>query len=81
MRGATELSLDRPEGEPAQGRLEDVYAVLSYYLRHSEEVDRYLQERAARAGQIRRENEERFPPDGVRERLLARKAASVESSC
>ncbi len=26
MRGATELSLDRPEGEPAQRRLEDVYA-------------------------------------------------------
>ena len=56
-------------------RLDDVYAVLTYYLRHREEVAQYLRERELRAGEIRRENERRFDPIGVRERLLARRAA------
>jgi uncharacterized protein (DUF433 family) len=61
--------------------LEDVYAVLSYYLRHREQVDVYLQERAAEAEDVRAENERRFPPDGVRDRLLARKDSQSGPSC
>ena len=55
-------------------RLTDVYAVVTYYLWHQEEVDAYLEERSRRADEVRRENEARFPPDGVRDRLLARRA-------
>ena len=62
-------------------RLEDVYAVLSYYLRHREEVDDYIRERKAVSEAVRRENERRFPPDGVRERLLARRRATGEPAC
>lgn len=53
-------------------QLADVYAVISYYLRHTEEVGKYLSERRKRAAEVKRENEARFDPSGVRERLLAR---------
>lgn len=53
--------------------IEDIYAVLAYYLAHRTEVEQYLAEREAEAERVRRENEARFPPRGVRERLLARK--------
>ena len=53
-------------------RIDDVYAVLAYYLRHREEVDAYLQEREVAAAEMRAELEHRFPPDGLRERLHAR---------
>ncbi len=58
--------------------LSDVYAVLSYYLNHQDEVESYLQERERIRQAVRRENERRFDPAGVRERLLARKASSRE---
>ena len=54
-------------------RLADVYAVITYYLRHREEVEDYLSKRNAKAREIRTENERRFPPEGRRERLLARR--------
>ena len=54
--------------------LADVYAVISYYLRRREAVDDYLQERNERRSQVRRENESRFDPKGVRERLMGRRA-------
>ena len=54
--------------------LADVYAVLSYYLRRREAVDAYLQERNERRSKLRRENESRFDPKGVRERLMGRRA-------
>jgi uncharacterized protein (DUF433 family) len=52
--------------------LDDVYAVITYYLRHRNEVDAYLQERRARGQAIRREIEAQSPQTGLRERLLAR---------
>ena len=55
--------------------LDDVQAVISYYFRHQEEVDRYLQERERLARRIRQQNEARWPPEGIRERLLRRRAA------
>jgi uncharacterized protein (DUF433 family) len=54
-------------------RLADVYTALGYYLRHQEEVDAYLQRRRQQAAQVRDQNEARFSPIGVRERLLARR--------
>ncbi len=53
--------------------LADVYAVIAYYLRSKVEVDSYVQERAQQAERVRQENEARFNPIGIRERLLARR--------
>ena len=53
--------------------LADVYSVITYYLRHQSDVCAYLQNRLQQAATVRQENERRFPPSGVRERLLARR--------
>ena len=53
--------------------LADVYSALGYALRHPTEVDEYLRRRQAEADAARTENEARFPPAGVRDRLLARR--------
>lgn len=58
--------------------LGDVYAVVGYYLRHQAEVDAYVCQHDQEADEIRRQNEARFPPAGIRERLLARRAAMAE---
>lgn len=55
--------------------LADVYAVIGYYLNHRPEVHAYLQQREEAAIRIRQGNESRFDPDGIRERLLARRQA------
>lgn len=55
--------------------LADVYAVIAYYLRRRADVDAYLRRREEEGAAIRSENEARFDPHGVRERLLARRAA------
>jgi uncharacterized protein (DUF433 family) len=55
--------------------LTDIYAVITYYLWHRGEMDAYLAERRRLAEQVRQENEARFPPQGVRDRLVARRAA------
>ena len=53
--------------------LADIYSVIAYYLRHQPEVRGYLADRHKQAAQSRREDEGRFDPQGVRERLLARR--------
>ena len=55
-------------------QLADVYGVISYYLRQHPEVEAYLDQRQQHANKIRKQNESRFDPHGVRERLLARRA-------
>ncbi|CAN5276329.1 hypothetical protein BH23GEM4_BH23GEM4_05450 [soil metagenome] len=52
--------------------LADVYEVISYVLRRREEVEAYLRRRREAAERVRTENEARFDPQGVRDRLLAR---------
>ena len=52
--------------------LADVYAVITYYLRHRGEVDEYLRARDRAAAEVRAVNEARFDPVGIRERLLSR---------
>lgn len=52
--------------------LSDVYAVITYRLRHRTEVDAYLQRQEDRAQKLQQEIEKRYPTEGLRERLLAR---------
>jgi uncharacterized protein (DUF433 family) len=59
--------------------LADVYAVISYYLHHRAEVKEYMVQNQQEGGRLRTEHERRFPPAGIRERLLARRAASPSS--
>jgi uncharacterized protein (DUF433 family) len=84
--GKTRITLDTVVGAFLEGdtpetieqnfstlSLADVYAVLAYYLRHRNEVDAYLRQQHQEAEEVRRQNEARFPPHGVRQRLLARR--------
>ena len=61
--------------------LADVYAVVSYYLSHVSDVDAYLHQSANHAAEVRRENEQRFPTSGIRERLLSRPPIESVRSC
>ena len=54
--------------------LADVYSVLGYYLQRRPEVEAYLRQRRRQADEAREQNEARFDPRGVRDRLLARRA-------
>lgn len=53
--------------------LADIYSVIAYYLRHKPEVSAYLSTRHGQRAAVREEMERRFPPSGIRERLLARR--------
>jgi uncharacterized protein (DUF433 family) len=53
--------------------LADVYAVISYILRHRADVDSYLEKRQKQADAVHKENESRFSAQGIRERLAARR--------
>lgn len=55
-------------------KLADVYAIIAFYLNHQQEVEAYLQQRHQQSQEIRRMNQERFDPQGLRDRLLARRA-------
>lgn len=52
--------------------LADVYAVLSYYLRHRNEVEAYLVEQQATGDELQAQIESAHPSDGLRSQLLAR---------
>ena len=52
--------------------LADVYAVIGYYLGQRTEVEDYLRQRQRIAKEVRKQNENRFDPAGMRARLLAR---------
>jgi uncharacterized protein (DUF433 family) len=56
--------------------LADVYAVIAYYLRHQAELDAYVQKQEEESRRVRQENEARFDPRGIRDRLLARRNSS-----
>ncbi len=53
--------------------LPQVHALLAYYLANKKNVDDYIAQREAKAAELRKEIETRFPPEGLRERLLARR--------
>lgn len=52
--------------------LGDIYAIFTYCIRHRDEVNRYLTERAEQRSATQTDVEVRFPPEGLRARLLAR---------
>lgn len=54
--------------------LGDVYWVIGFCLRHAEAINEYLSRRRVEAEEIHHKIEARWPRDGVRERLLARRA-------
>ncbi len=54
-----------------------IYEVIAYVLRHRPAVDDYLAARQEKAAEARVEVEKRFPPDGIRARLLARRSGGV----
>ena len=58
--------------------IEDVYAVVNYYLHHRTDVDSYLSDVEQEIARIRKEIEHRLDATGIRARLLARRAAKVE---
>ena len=85
--GGTRITLDTVVGAFCEGataeeivqqypslNLADVYHVIGYYLRRTSEVEAYLQGRKVSAEALRRQNEARFDPEGVRARLLARRS-------
>ncbi|BBD65764.1 hypothetical protein NIES4072_05570 [Nostoc commune NIES-4072] len=55
--------------------LADIYATIAFYLNHQPEVEAYLQQRQQQSLEIRAINQGNFDPQGLRDRLLARKAA------
>jgi uncharacterized protein (DUF433 family) len=84
--GGTRITLDTVVGAFCDGataeeivqqypslNLADVYYVIGYYLRRTSEVQAYLQARKVDAETVRRQNEARFDPHGIRARLLARR--------
>ncbi|MBW4605799.1 MAG: DUF433 domain-containing protein [Hassallia sp. WJT32-NPBG1] len=86
--GATRVTLDTVVAAFKQGstaeeivfqysslQLADVYAVISYYLRHQQDVEAYLQQRQQRASEIRKLNEAKFDPQGVRQRIIIRRTS------
>jgi uncharacterized protein (DUF433 family) len=50
-----------------------VYSVIAYYLQNRAEIEEYLEKRRVEDEELQKEIEARFPPHGIRERLLARK--------
>ena len=66
--GAEEIVLKYPSLA-----LKDVYSVIAYYLWHEQEIDAYLAQGRQAADDARSETEARFPPHGIRERLLSRR--------
>ena len=54
--------------------LADVYSVVGYYLQRRSDVEAYLRQRQQEMGKVREQNEARFDPCGIRDRLLARRA-------
>ncbi len=84
--GNTRITLDSivnafMEGETAEEiaqqypslNLGDIYAVIGYYLRRKSEVEAYLQQHCQQMQRIKRNNEKRFDPQGIRTRLQARR--------
>jgi uncharacterized protein (DUF433 family) len=52
--------------------LADVYAILSFYLRHRTDVESYLRDQEQEGAKLQQQMESFYPPDGLRARLLAR---------
>lgn len=58
-------------------RLADVYAIVSYYLRHKKSVQAYLRERDKNAKALRKKVEKRSSQKDLKRNLIARRKAAV----
>ena len=58
-------------------KLADIYAVISYYLHRRTEFDEYLYQRRVAANELQQQHEAQYDVQSIRERLLARRAAST----
>ncbi len=58
--------------------LADVYMTVGYYPQHREEIDEYLLQQQAISETIKRDALQRFPQEGLRAKLLARRKAKGE---
>jgi uncharacterized protein (DUF433 family) len=58
--------------------LADVYSVIGYYLRRQAEIEDYLRQERRQAETVRKQNESRFDPLGIRDRLMARSSAKAK---
>lgn len=56
--------------------LPDVYATITYLLRHRADIDAYLAHRADEAEALRREIETHYPTADLRRKLKARRATN-----
>ena len=72
----SEMTAEEIRADYSSLELADIYLVIAYYLRHRELIDAYLKEREKFADQVRREIEAEEPFAKIRERLLARRAAT-----
>ena len=59
-------------------RLPDVYSVIGYCLRRKDEVEDYLQRRQRVSEKVKKQNEGRFDPEGIRDRLMSRETSRDE---
>lgn len=55
--------------------LGDIYAIFTYCVRHRDDVNAYMAGRAQERGAQRAQIETRFPPEGLRAKILARQNA------
>ena len=54
--------------------LEHVFSIIAFYLRRRAEVDDYLAARNTFRDEVRKQAEQRWPQEGIRERLLQRRS-------
>ena len=60
----------------------DVYATIAFYLNHQQEVEAYLQQLQQQAQEVRKMNEAKFDPQGLRDRLVRQtrnRVSAIES--
>ena len=57
--------------------IEDVYAIVNYYLHHRQEVEAYLVAAEKEAEGTKLEIEQQFDPTDIRSRLMARRPAET----
>ena len=53
--------------------LADIYAAIAFYLKHPSNVEAYLQQQQQQSQAIRADNQAKFDPQGLHDRLLARR--------
>jgi uncharacterized protein (DUF433 family) len=53
--------------------LADIYHLIGYCLRHPAEMEEYLRRRGRESEEVRQQNEARWRPEGIRQRLRARR--------